>query len=73
MSGQSITMNGSGWPQTDGATNGGDAYLQTLQSDPTDNTNWSETTNGSVNGNSILTFSPTTSTVTYNPSVGSVN
>lgn len=73
MSGVVVGMNNSGWPATDGSTTGGDAYLQTLQSDPTDNSNWSETSNGSANGPSTLTFSPTSSTITYDPDVGSVN
>jgi len=65
MGGVAIGMNNSGWPVT--ATNGNSIpdYLDTLQSNPADNANWS------VSGGT-LTFAPTSSTITYDPNTGSI-
>ena len=66
MGSLSVGMNNSGWPVTsDGNSNSTPDYLDTLQSNPADNSNWSVSSG-------TLTFAPTSSDIVYDPTTGSI-
>ncbi|SCX84886.1 prepilin-type N-terminal cleavage/methylation domain-containing protein [Thiohalorhabdus denitrificans] len=66
MGSETITMNSSGWP-TDGSN-----LLNTLQSNPADNSNWTDAGWGS-DGDPLLDFSPGSSSIYYNATAGTIS